>query len=70
MSDDYSNIRSILGKFIGRTIEDITQHDREEFEETGKSYVQILVSGGDYIKFYVDDEGFCYSEDVAEERGE
>lgn len=60
---DYSNIRECIGHFIGRTIEDITQHDADEFEETRRSYVQFLLSGGDHITFYIGPDGFSHSED-------
>lgn len=60
---DYSNIRECIGHFIGRTIEDITQHDRDEFEESRRTYIQFLLSGGDYIKFFIGPDGFQYSTD-------
>ena len=60
---DYSNIRECIGHFIGRTIEDITQHDSEEFQETRRSYIQLLLSGGDYLKFFIGPDGFVHSED-------
>jgi len=60
---DYSNIRECIGHFIGRTIEDITQHDSDEFLETRRSYVQLLLSGGDHLTFYIGPDGFSHSED-------
>lgn len=60
---DYSNIRECIGHFIGRTIEDITQHDADEFQETRRSYVQLLLSGGDTLKFFIGPDGFSHSED-------
>ena len=60
---DYSNIRECIGHFIGKTIEDITQHDADEFQETRRSYIQLLLSGGDYLKFFIGPDGFVHSED-------
>ncbi len=60
---DYSNIRECIGHFIGRTIEDITQHDAEEFNETRRSYIQLMLSGGDHLTFYIGPDGFSHSED-------
>lgn len=51
---------------IGRTIEDITQHDYDEFLETRRSYIQLLLSGGDYIKFFIGPDGFQHSSDEDE----
>ncbi len=60
---DCINIRECIGHFIGRTIEDITQHDRDEFEESRRTHIQFLLSGGDYIKFFIGPDGFQYSAD-------
>lgn len=62
MEEPYSNIRQLIGHMIGLTIIDITQHDADEFAEDGRSYVQILLSDGEYLKFYVGDDGFEHSE--------
>lgn len=58
---EYSSIRECLGQFVGRTIEDITQHDADEFAETGRTYIQLLLSGGDYLKIYITPDGFEYT---------
>lgn len=63
MTEEYSNIREILGKFIGRTIIDITQHDKEEWDNDGLCYVQLMLDDGNYLRFPIGDEGFHYSED-------
>jgi hypothetical protein len=65
---DYSSVRECIGHFIGRRIEDITQHDAEEWNETHRSYVQLLLEGGDYLKFYVGAHGFSYSEDAVQSK--
>lgn len=62
MADEYSNVRDpeILGSFIGKTIIDITQHDKDEFAEDNLAYVQLHFEDGSYVKFYImdDDYGF------------
>lgn len=61
MSEEYSNIRAIIGYLIGQRVVDITQHDAEEYLETKQSYIQILFEDGNYLKFFVGDEGFIHS---------
>ena len=62
----YSNIRDILGKFVGRVVIDITQHDEDEFAEDGRAYIMLMFDNGDFVKFFVGDDGFSYSEDALE----
>lgn len=62
----YSNIRQILGHAIGQTIVDITQHDRDEFDEDGYSYVMLMLSHGGYIKFFIEDSGFVDNDGASE----
>lgn len=57
----YSNIRSILNELIGKRLVDITQHDEDEFAETQKSYVMLMFEDGNYVKFFVGDDGFCHN---------
>ncbi len=47
----YSNIRQILGNAIGRRIVDITQHDKEDFDQDGKCFVMFMLEDGHYIRF-------------------
>ncbi len=61
MSEPYANIRSILGNAIGKTIVDITQHDADEFAADGRCYIVLMFDTGDYLKFYVGDDGFHHS---------
>lgn len=61
MSEPYSNIRSILGYLIGRTITDITQHDKDEREETEVAYVMMMFDDGSWIKLPIGDDGFDHS---------
>lgn len=68
--ENYANIREHIGHLIGRTIEDITQHDFDEWEESGSSYVQLLLSGGDYVKFFVGPDALEYSEPVRAEESD
>lgn len=67
----YSNIRECLGHLVGCTIEDITQQDAEEWAETRRSYIQLLLSNGSYLKIYVGPYGFEYEgfSDEADEDG-
>lgn len=62
----YSNIRQLLGKFIGKRIADITQHDPEEWAEDQKAYVMLMFEDGGYIQFFIGDDGFCTDEDRIE----
>lgn len=61
--ESYVNIREVLGKFIGRKLLDITQHDEDEWAEDGRAYVMLMFEGGECITFYVGDEGFSYTEE-------
>lgn len=60
--DPYVNIRELLGHLVGKRIVEITQQDEEEYEETGQSYVHIILDDGNWVKFIIGD-GFSYSED-------
>jgi hypothetical protein len=55
VSDTYANIREILGRFIGKRLVEITQHDADELEETGRAYVLLHFEDGTELKFYVMD---------------
>ena len=55
---DYSNIRELLGPFIGQKLVDITQHDQEEWEAGQEAYVCLMFDSGHTIKFPITDEGF------------
>jgi hypothetical protein len=61
-SDDesYANIRQegFLGKYIGKRLVDITQHDEDEYQQTQKAYVLLMFEEGMWIKFPVGDDGF------------
>jgi len=57
---DYSNIRQILGSLIGKTLVDITQHDKDEFAETG-SFIQFHFDNGGYVKVPIGDDGFHHN---------
>lgn len=60
--EKYITIRDILGRFIGRTVVDITQHDEEEYRETQKSFVEILFDNGETVRFMIGEDGFYDSE--------
>lgn len=57
MDDDrYASVRDpgILGRMIGATVVDITQHDQDEFEEDGESFVAFHFSNGYTVTFPFD----------------
>jgi hypothetical protein len=58
----YANIRDLLGDYIGRTIVDITQHDKDEWELTRQSFVMFMFDDGKWVKFFIGDEGFVIGE--------
>lgn len=61
---EYSTIRQIIGTLIGHKLVDITQHDEQEWMETGVAYVMLMFDDGRTLKFYIDEEGFDYDHDV------
>ena len=66
MSDaPYANIRILLGTLIGQKLIDITQHDREEWEEDQESYVHLMFEDGSSVKFFTP-QGFVVFGPVAE----
>jgi hypothetical protein len=58
---DYSNIRQIIGDLIGHRLVDITQHDKDEFEETRESYIMLHFDNGGYVKVPIGDSGFHHN---------
>lgn len=67
MADEvYSNIRDILGAVIGRKLIDITQHDEDQFKETG-SFIQLHFDDGSYLRFPIGEDGFDHN--VGEDSG-
>ena len=57
----YSNIREILGDFVGKTLLDITQHDMEEYLDGEESFVMMMFDDGSWIKFPIAEEGFTFN---------
>lgn len=55
----YANIRQILGHLIGRELMDITQHDEDEFRESGECFVCLMFKGGGTVTFLID-KSFSY----------
>lgn len=51
-------IRDYIGDFIGHQILEITQHDPEEWEETGEMFVNLHFDDGRTLQFIVGEEGF------------
>lgn len=56
MSDNYATIRDILGPLIGLTLVDVSQHDKEDWEERGEAFVFLLFSDGSSVKFFPPDD--------------
>lgn len=50
---DYANVREIFQDFIGKRVLDITQHDKEEFQQTGKGYIMLMFEEGLMIQIQV-----------------
>jgi hypothetical protein len=67
MSEEiYSNIRELLGWGVGKTVADITQHDKQEFQEQKEAFVMIMFEDGSYIKFYSEELGFSFDDGLPE----
>ena len=69
----YANIREILGDVIGARLIEVTHHDKEEFNETGLSYVALHFDNGLSLAFYTDaddDQKFLEIEDAANTDGD
>lgn len=56
----FSTVRHYLGHLIGRRIIDLTQHDEDDWIETGKGFVMLLLEGGQWLKL-VQPEAIQYS---------
>lgn len=52
---NYSNIREVLGALIGRTVIEITQHDKDEWKETKQSYFCLHFDNGATMTIPVND---------------
>lgn len=63
---NYATIRDRehLGSVIGRRLSDVTQHDEQEFKETGKAFVSMHFENGVTVMFPVGDEGFEVDDDL------
>lgn len=59
-AERYSTIRDpdLLGPLVGQRVVDITQHDADEFEEEGRSYVAFHFENGMTVTFPIEDLGF------------
>jgi hypothetical protein len=55
---EYATIRQIIGSVIGRRIVDVTQQDKDEWEQTRQAYVMLHLDDGTSLKFPIGDEGF------------
>ena len=61
MSESYANIRSILGYLIGRTVTDVTQHDKDEWDSEKACYIMLMFDDGSWLKVPVGNDGFDHS---------
>jgi hypothetical protein len=57
--ESYATIRDphLLGAILGATVLDVTQHDKEEFDEDGSCYFEIHFSNGVTLNVPVGDDG-------------
>jgi hypothetical protein len=62
--DIYSNVRDpgMLGPLVGQRVIEITQHDREEFDENGESRIYLHFENGWTLSFPIGDAGFTIGE--------
>jgi hypothetical protein len=56
--EGYSTIRDLLGSLIGKTLVDVSQHDQEDWELEGESFVVLMFSDGSSVKFYTGERAF------------
>jgi hypothetical protein len=56
----YTTIRDpdLLGPLIGTRVVDVTQHDKDEYEEDGRSYFSLHFDNGTTLTIFLGDEGF------------
>ena len=64
--ETYANVREFIGHLIGKRIIDITQQDKDEWEESGQAYIMFMFDDGNYFKVFIGDEGIDYSSDDEE----
>lgn len=43
---DYITVRDQLQEFIGQRLVEVTQHDEEEYRETGEAYIMLMFENG------------------------
>jgi hypothetical protein len=57
--DGYQNVRDpeVFGPLIGERVVDVTQHDRDEWDENRVSYVCLHFGNGMVVKFPIGDAG-------------
>lgn len=58
--EQFSTVRHYMGHLIGRRIVDLTQHDEDDWIESGKGFVMLLLEGGQWLKL-VQPEAIQYS---------
>ena len=66
---DYATIRDCIGEFIGKTLVEMTQHDKEHFLESGEAFVDLMFDSVDVLRFYTQ-PGRCIAVNPGHDDGE
>lgn len=56
MEEGYATVRELLGCILGRTVVEVTQHDEDEFMETGQAYISMHFDNGTVVTFPVGED--------------
>lgn len=56
MMEEYSTIRDVIGEIVGQSVVDVTQHDKEHWDQTGESFVEFLFANGATLRFVIADD--------------
>jgi len=53
----YATIRDHIGYLIGKTLVEITQHDREDVGDSGEGcFVELHFHDGSWVRFYMGEQ--------------
>jgi hypothetical protein len=58
MAEPYATIREVLCAFIGETLVEVTQQDREDFLPGAPAEVFLHFGNGQTLHFWVGEDGF------------
>jgi len=64
--ESYSNIRDILGDLVGQRLVEVTQHDMDEWQETGEAYIMLMFENGASLQVFIGEDGFEYVKGVSD----